>query len=204
MFQRIEADGGPNAAMARLADEIAAVAAQRDLAIARRKHPITGVSEFPLLGEQRPTSQPAAPRASGPLPRRRLAEPFEVMRARAEAVDATIFLANLGPLAVHTARATFAANLFAAGGVRAVGAAVDAASVAEAFRESGTSVACICSSDAVYAEQAEQVAAELRAAGARRIYLAGRADVTGVDEQIALGSNVLEVLGRLHETLEIT
>jgi methylmalonyl-CoA mutase len=203
VFQRIEAAGGPRAAMPDLAEQIAAVAAQRDRAIARRRRPITGVSEFPLLGEQRPDQFATTPPASGPLPRRRLAEPFERLRAAGEQAGATIFLANLGPLAVHTARATFAANLFAAGGVRAVPTAVDPDTVAAAFAASGARVACICSSDEVYAEQAPAVAAALREAGAARIYLAGKADIPGVDERISLGMDALDALQRLHQTLEI-
>ena len=207
-FQRIEAAGGPVAAMALIAEEIAEVAAARDAAIARRKRPITGVSEFPLLGEQPPRPEPAPPAATGgPLARRRLAEPFEALRSRGEAAGerATVFLANLGPIATHTARATFAANLLATGGIRAVGddGHDDAGSAAHAFGQSGATIACICSSDEKYAELAEPVAAALRAAGARRIYLAGRAVVAGVDENIGVGVDALDVLGRLHEELEI-
>ncbi len=201
-FQQIEAAEGVLQALPMIADDVAAVAAERDRAIARRKRPITGVTEFPQLGETRPERTPvAAPPA--PLPRRRLSEPFEDLRAAAESAGATVFLANLGPIAVHTARATFVANLFAAGGVRAISAAVDAATAAGAFAASGAAVACICSSDAIYAEQAADVAAALRAAGARRIYLAGKAAVDGVDENIALGADALDVLTRLHEALEI-
>lgn len=203
VFQAIEAAGGPEAAMPQLAQQIAAVAADRDRAIARRRRPITGVSEFPLLGEQRPDRVPAERPEAGPLPRRRLSEPFEQLRASGEQSGATVFLANLGPLAVHTARATFAANLFAAGGVRAIAAAVDPDSAAAAFAESGARVACICSSDEWYGEQAAAVAASLRAAGAKRIYLAGKAEIPGVDERIALGVDALDTLTRLHQTLEI-
>jgi methylmalonyl-CoA mutase len=203
VFQRIEAAGGPAAALPLLAAEVAAVAAERGAAIARRTHPITGVSEFPQLGEQRPERVPAPPAPAGPLPRRRLAEPFEDLRAAGERAGATIFLANLGPAAVHTARATFAANLFAAGGVAPAPQTVTPATVAAEFRRSGARVACICSADAVYAEQGAATAAALRDAGARRIYLAGRADVPGVDETVALGADVLDVLTRLHHTLEI-
>jgi methylmalonyl-CoA mutase len=203
VFQKLEADGGPVAAMPMLAKQIAEVAAARNRAVAKRKHPITGVSEFPFLDEQRPESLPALQPSAGPLPRHRLSEPFEALRAKAEAAGAKIFLANLGPVAVHTARATFASNLFAAGGIRATGGPVDASTVAAGFTSSGACVACICSSDDVYNEQAEAVAHALRAAGARRIYLAGKAHVPGVDETIALGADVLDVLTRLHQTLEI-
>ncbi len=127
-----------------------------------------------------------------PWPQRRLAQPYEDLRANA--ADATVFLANLGPMSVHTARASFATNLFAAGGVRAVNGT--GADVAEEFKASGADIACICSSDDVYAELAEDTAAALRQAGARRVYLAGKGDYPGVDEYIHVGVDALDVLTR--------
>ena len=84
IFQRIEAAGGPADALPALAQEIGQVAKQRDAAIARRERPITGVSEFPLLGEQRPDRTPVPQHREGPLPRRRLAAPFEDLRLAGE------------------------------------------------------------------------------------------------------------------------
>jgi methylmalonyl-CoA mutase len=136
------------------------------------------------------------PTRTTPWPRRRLAQPFEDLRANAG--DATVFLANLGPIAVHTARATFAANLFAAGGVRAIsdGGYSDATAAAEAFAASGADIACICSSDDVYSDMAAEVAAALKRAGAKRVYLAGKGDYDGVDEYIHVGVDALDVLTR--------
>ncbi len=108
---------------------------------------------------------------------------------------------DLGPIAAHTARATFAANLFAAGGVEAVSdrGHSDPESVAAAFAQSGADVACICSSDDVYAELAEPAAAALKAAGAQRVYLAGKGEYAGVDEYIHLGVDALDILHRAEE-----
>ena len=84
------------------------------------------VSEFPLLDERAPTRRLACrtpvrrsltgpTHEAAPWPQRRLAQPHEDLRANA--ADATVFLANLGPKSVHTrGPATFATNLFAAGG----------------------------------------------------------------------------------------
>lgn len=207
-FQRIEAAGGPVEAVDEIGTDIAVVAARRDGDIATRKRPITGVSEFPLLAEQRPEpvaapadQRPAVPLAGGqvsvtPWPRDRLADPYE--RLRENAGDATVFLANLGPIAAHTARATFAANLFAAGGIRAVSdqGHDSAGSAAKAFADSGARIACICSSDDVYAELAGPVAAALKQAGAEHVYLAGKGDYDGVDEYIHVGVDALDVLTR--------
>ncbi|MDP4667238.1 MAG: hypothetical protein NWS62_00595, partial [Gaiellales bacterium] len=63
---------------------------------------------------------------------------------------------------------------------------------------------CLCSADSVYAEQGEQAAAQLRADGATRIYLAGRgANVPGVDEEVGMGSNVLDFLTRALDELGV-
>ena len=85
-----------------------------------------------------------------------------------------MFLATLGPIAAHTARATFATNLFAAGGiaVEAAGAtdAVDAVVAAYA----GQPVVCLAGTDAAYAEWGADLVAALRAAGATYVVLAGK------------------------------
>jgi methylmalonyl-CoA mutase len=87
-----------------------------------------------------------------------------------------VFLANLGTPANFTARATFAKSFFEAGGIQAADSEglVDPAKLVAAFKASGAELACLCSSDKVYAEHAEATARALQTAGARHIYLAGR------------------------------
>ncbi|MGW2593872.1 methylmalonyl-CoA mutase small subunit [Streptomyces sp. NPDC001515] len=214
-FQEIERAGGQAAALGSglVAERIAATWAARSRDLARRKEPITGVSEFPLLDE-RPVEREPLPRpaARGGLPVVRRDEAFEALRARSDARRAaggsrpTIFLAALGPASVHTARASFAANLFRAGGIEPVHepVQVDADTVAAAFAASGSEVACLCSSDALYAEQAEEVAQALVAAGARRVYLAGRPGTyRGVDEYVHVGCDVVAVLSSLLDRMGV-
>jgi methylmalonyl-CoA mutase len=55
----------------------------------------------------------------------------------------------------------------------------------------------------VYDERAEAAALALREAGATRVYLAGRRDTPGVDEQIYAGCDVLDVLGRALDILGV-
>ncbi|GAA0584459.1 methylmalonyl-CoA mutase small subunit [Streptomyces crystallinus] len=203
-FQEIERAGGQAAALRSglVRERLAATWAARSARLARRREPVTGVSEFPHLAE-RPVEREAAPAApSGGLPRVRRDEAFEELRARSDAhLAATgarprVFLAALGPAAAHTGRATFASNLFQAGGIEPVQdpVSVDAATAAEAFAASGATLACLCSSDALYAEQAEAVAAALRSAGATHIYLAGRGEFTGVDAYVFAGCDAVAVL----------
>ncbi|WPO75672.1 methylmalonyl-CoA mutase small subunit [Streptomyces sp. KN37] len=203
-FREIEGAGGQSAALrsGMIRERLAATWAARGKKLAERREPITGVSEFPNLDE-RPVERETAPATpSGGLPRVRRDEAYEALRARSDAhLAATgarpkVFLAGLGPAAAHTARAAFAANLFQAGGIEAVHepATVDATTAADAFKASGATVACLCSSDALYAEQAEAVAQALKSAGAERVFLAGRGAYDGVDAHVFAGCDAVAVL----------
>ncbi|MFH8475554.1 methylmalonyl-CoA mutase small subunit [Streptomyces sp. NPDC018000] len=217
-FREIERSGGQAAALrsGMIGERLAATWAARSKDLTRRKEPVTGVSEFPQLAE-RPVEREAAPAevsvtASGGLPRVRRDEAFEVLRARSDAhLAATgnrprVFLAALGPAAAHTARASFASNLFQAGGIEPVHdpVSVDAATAADAFRASGATVACLCSSDTLYAEQAGAVAEALGSAGAQRVFLAGRpGEYAGVDAYVFAGSDVVAVLSSLLDRMGV-
>ncbi len=214
-FQEIERAGGQAAALGSgmVAERLAATWEARSKNLARRKEPITGVSEFPQLAE-RAVEREASPSAvaRGGLPVVRRDEAFEELRARSDAhLAATgkrprVFIAALGPAGTHTARASFAANLFQAGGIEPVHepVQVDASSVAAAFAAAGTDVACLCSSDALYTEQAGEVAAALVTAGARRVYLAGRpGDYSGVDEYVFAGCDVVAVLSSVLDRMGV-
>ncbi|GAB2513030.1 methylmalonyl-CoA mutase family protein [Nocardiopsis aegyptia] len=183
-FQEVEGAGGAADAIGSglLAERVDAVWERRRRDLAHRRAPLTGVSEFPHLDEI-PLVRPADPahRPSAGFPVRHYAQDFEELRDRADAQAGdtghrpTAFLATLGPVAAHTARASFAANLLAAGGiaVHEPGPLEEAGAVAEAFAASGSRIAVICSSDTVYADRAEAVARALKGAGARRVLLAG-------------------------------
>ncbi len=214
-FQEIEAAGGMVAALDAgvVQRRIEATSEARRVNVAHRRDPITGVSEFPNIDEPVPAMPEPITAGATPIPAvvpRRYAEHFERQRARADRHEAVtgmrpaIFLACLGTPAVHTARATFAKNLFEAGGIRAVtgpamgfGAADD---IAAAFRASGAALACICSADSVYAEWGARAATEISQAGAARVFLAGRPDdglrAAGVDEFAHVGVDALALLGR--------
>ncbi|MEU7122501.1 methylmalonyl-CoA mutase subunit beta [Streptomyces zaomyceticus] len=194
-FQDIERAGGQQAALrsGAIGEQLAATWAARSAKLATRREPITGVSEFPNLGEKPVDRAPAPAQPTGGLPRVRRDEAFETLRARSDAhLAATgarprVYLAALGPAAAHSARVTFAANLFQAGGIEPV--------TDGAFEESGAREACLCSSDALYAEQAETAAAELRAAGAEHILLAGRPGAyPGADTHLFAGCDAVALL----------
>ncbi|GAT64618.1 methylmalonyl-CoA mutase [Planomonospora sphaerica] len=201
-FQEIERAGGMARALESglVADRLAATRERRAADIARRRFPITGVSEFPNLDERLPerAPRPAAPAGAGGLPVVHHAREFEALRDLADAQETrpVVFLATIGPVAAHTARASFAANLFQAGGLATVscGPLTDPGEIAAAFTASGARVACLCSGDKLYGEHAEAVAAALAGAGAKRVWLAGRGDHPNVDGNLYAGCDALAVL----------
>jgi methylmalonyl-CoA mutase len=215
LFQEIEKQGGLHKALASASfqSRVAETRARRRERVARRLDPLTGASEFPILEEVpvpvlKPLPLSLQTEDTKKLAPMRLAEPFEHLRAAADALGEkatrpAIFLANLGPLAAFAPRAMFAKNLFAAGGIAAIGSDgfESPQDVAASFKASGAKLACICSSDAVYAEKAIATARALAEAGAKAIYVAGRlrkleAELrqAGVTDFIYRGCDVLCVL----------
>ena len=195
LFQELEAG-------ASLSERIDAAHEARNRDVATRRLPLTGVSEFPDLDEP-PVDRPASVSAAG---LRRLAEPFEVLRDSAEASPSrpTAFLASLGPIAVHTARTAFSANLLAAGGIDAVGGdGFDTPEeAASAWTASGTPIAVVCSSDDMYQEHAAEAVAALKEAGCGYVLLAGRPDDRwGADGYIHMGCDALAALQAIHDRL---
>ncbi|MCA0146193.1 methylmalonyl-CoA mutase family protein [Blastococcus sp. LR1] len=208
-FTEIERAGGLSAALASglVKDRIAQAWDARAERLATRAEAITGVSEFPNLTEKLPERQPAADlHPTGGLPRVRAAQEFEALRDAADAAGeraggrATVYLATLGPIAKHTARATFAGNLFQAGGL-----ATPSGDGASGLAEAGTTVACICGTDKDYASDAAALVAELKAAGATQVWLAGKPDlaVDGVDGYVYAGCDALAALRTVHEQLGV-
>ncbi|MEM1150616.1 MAG: methylmalonyl-CoA mutase family protein, partial [Pseudomonadota bacterium] len=240
LFQEIEAEGGYGASL--MADAFQARVAERRAsqrkAISRRKVPITGVSEFPLLDEipapvadvvfegSRESVSDAGLKAMVPGYKAeggedneaepfwpiRWAEPFERLRDHAAMREdrtgkrPAIFLATLGPLAEHTARADFARNLFAAGGIEAKAAPVppeDHAGLVAAWKASGCALVVLCGSDTRYEAEAQSAATALKDAGVQRLYLAGRHQAEGIDSLIHVGIDVVATLELAHAELGI-
>jgi methylmalonyl-CoA mutase len=229
-FQEIETAGGAWAAIERgiVQNNVAAVRAEREKAIARRKDVLTGTSDYPDIREKTPAVLDVAPVVTPketvaaveaePLPRIRLAAPFEALRDKSDQVLAKtgarpkVFLANLGKLSEFTARATFAKNLYEAGGIEAVGndGFPDQATMIAAFKGSGAKLACLCSSDKVYEAQAAEAAKALTAAGAT-VHLAGRPGeheaawtTAGVKTYIYVGCDVVSTLQAAHDSLRVS
>ncbi len=226
IFQDMEKAGGAFAALqsGTIQNSIATVRAERQKAVARGRDVLTGTNAYPDLHETLPAVLDVAPVKPAPeetgtvtaeaLPRLRLAEPFEQLRERSDKILARtgarpkIFLANLGAPAEFTARASFAKNLFEAGGIEAVRGEGDGPAFATAFNNAATPLACLCSSDKVYEKDASATVEGLKAAGARHIYLAGRPGeheaalrAAGVQSFIYEGCDVLATLTAAYDIL---
>ncbi len=192
---------------------IAKTADARAKSIATVRQELTGVNAFPLLGDDgvhaEPWPAPSAPNAEpaitiAPLQPHRLGEAFEALRDAADAKGGfKVFLASLGEIVEHNVRTTWTKNYLAAGGITALisdGYKTPEAA-AEAFRTSGASAACICSSDAINASLAEPTAKALKAAGATFVLMAGRPGenekalkAAGVDQFLFAGADAVATL----------
>jgi methylmalonyl-CoA mutase len=208
-FKSLEADGGMAAALVggRMTAEAEAAWSARLLRLATRGEALTGVSEFPDIDELALVRSPGAPSPAGPLPLRRLAEPFEALRDAAEAsdVEPTVVLVALGPVAGRAERAAFVVNLFEVGGIRVLDGGGSVASATGVVSDSGCRLAVVCGSDDPSADEAGETgeaAAALRAAGVDRVYRVGRdGGIAGIDEVLHPGIDVLGVLGRALDVL---
>jgi methylmalonyl-CoA mutase len=179
---------------ASLDEMIAATVELRKAQVATRSHPITGLSEFPNLHEALPERQPDEVAHAV----RRWGASFEELRD--DPPEGQVFLATMGTVAAHTARATFVGNLFAAGGI-----AVDLAGATDGADDlvakyDGQAVVCLAGTDAAYAEWADVAVARLREAGAQWVIVAGRPR-DDADDSCAVGVDALAFLRRTREKL---
>jgi len=150
-----------------------------------------------------------------PIPFHRAAEQFEALRITAEAYMARtgarpkVFLANMGPIPQHKARADFSTGFFEAGGFEVIGnsgfATVEEA--AQAALESGAGIVTICSTDETYPEIVPALTGLIKSSRPDvTVVLAGYPTdqietyrAAGVDEFIHLRANCYETLVRLQQ-----
>jgi methylmalonyl-CoA mutase len=222
LFQGIEREGGVAKALesGTIQRAVAKVRAERETNVARRKDSLIGASDFPDLGEAPvvvlKASEPSVDSAasgSQSLPRVRLAEAFERLRDRSDAYffeqgeRPKVFLACLGRASDFNARASFAKSLFESGGIEAVEGKGD--NMAEQFKKSSAKLACLCSSDKVYASLAAATAKALTQAGASHVYLAGKPggdraalEKAGVSTFLHQGCDTLSILSAAYDEID--
>ena len=224
IFQDIEAQGGMLAGLMSgyIQDMIAKTAEARAKSIAMLRQELTGVSAFPILGDDgvkvEPWPQPPGLAVSNkaaitvtPLRPHRLGEAFEALRDTADAHGGyDVFIASMGEIVEHNVRTTWMKNYLAAGGINALisDGYKTPEDAAAAFKDSGATAACICSSDAINATLAEPTAKALTAAGAKLVLMAGRPGdneaalkTAGVDQFLFPGTDAVATLKALQEKL---
>ena len=223
LFREIEAAGGIAAALANglVQQKVADVRAKRAAAVARRKDALTGVSIFPNLARSRSQGRCADAGAAA-----------VVRRARSDPAGGAVrgFARRLRPHARGDRRAAedLSWPLSAPGRVharappsrrissrpaasrRSAARRFEPAALAAAFKASGATLACLCSSDKVYEKEAVAAAQALKAAGARHIYLAGRPReqeaalrAAGVQSFIYEGCDALATLRNVYDILGV-
>jgi methylmalonyl-CoA mutase len=206
-FQEIERSGGLRAALAAgvIADRLAASREERRDALARRREAVTGVSEFPLIGEtllSRPTAAGPAGGAKG-LPRIRWSQWHEELRDRADAhalatgSPPTLTLAPLDASRASAAQIDRVRALLAPAGITTVtvGPAVD----------SGT-VVIVCGGIDATAEAVRAAVDTARGQGASTVVVAAgdpQAPVPGTAERIIDDMDVLAFCGRMLDALGV-
>jgi methylmalonyl-CoA mutase len=228
LFQDIEGKGGMLASLqsGHVQALVAQTAAERARNLATGREELIGVANFPTLAETRfeVTPHPVHEEMEcpaltvEPLAPRRAAEPFERLRDIADVhasrtgKRATVFLANLGTIPEFNARATFAQNFLAAGGIEVSSneGFKTSAEAAKAFAESGAEAACICSTDKSYALLAEATAQALTHAGAKHVLLAGRPGdkleayrAAGIGTCIYMGCDAIATLAGIQDALGV-
>ena len=184
-FQEVERAGGAVQALADglLHRWVEQACTERDRQIVTRQRPLTGVSMFPVTGEQ-PATRRARTAVTGgerALAPRRDSMVFERLRDRAKAVgDPSVVVETLGTRREFGARQAFVTNLLAAAGIRAA--------------DDGSKVAVLTSSPKAYAGDGAAAVADLRAA-VQRVLVAGRAS--------ELGAAADQVDGEVHDGMDV-
>jgi methylmalonyl-CoA mutase len=234
-FQEIERSGGLRSALAAglIADRLAASRDERRDALARRREAVTGVSEFPLIGETL-LSRPAGPRqaaarpadSSAGLPRIRWSQWHEGLRDRADVhalatgSPPTLTLAPLDASRASAARAGQVTALLAPAGITTV--TVSAADAPDAPRDGGTaaagadaghgaapgpaSVVVVCGSPDASPDEVRAAVDRARSQGASTVVVAAgdpQAPVPGAAERIIDDMDVLAFCGRMLDALGV-
>ncbi|MCP4417840.1 MAG: methylmalonyl-CoA mutase [Chloroflexi bacterium] len=216
LFQEIEKQGGMLAALkAGLAQKwVEETAVARATNLAKRKDVLVGVNQYPDVGaansnrcsvfnEQSPVSSLQVT----PIKPIRLAEPFEALRdwadkyVQANGRSPQIFLANMGSLGQHKARADFVHSFFEVGGFEMISSdgfeTVEDA--AKGVLDSGVTAVVICSTDDSYPEivpplvqsiKSQQPEVVVMLAGYPKEQIEAH-KIAGIDAFIHLGANCL-------------
>lgn len=181
---------------------------------------LAAAKEGATLSELSEALQPQGPAfAIEALPACRGAEKLEAMRKATEEFAAKtgsapkIFLANMGPIPQHKARADFAYGFFTVGAFDVLSndgfKTVDEA--AQAAKASGAKVTVICSTDATYPEIVPELTKKLKAETPDMMVIVASNPVehieafkaAGVDDFIHVSANVFDITETIQKKLGV-
>jgi len=212
-FQAVETEGGMMAGLAsgRIQEWVATAADERAARLATRREVIVGTNQYPDPNPLKSGSIAAESSVGAAIPLRRDGIPFEKLRARVEALGKSddtagrIFCACLGDMARYMPRLEFVRRFFRVGGfaVSGEGFGTTVDEVVDAARADGARTVVLVGLDDTYAELAGPVAEALKMIPHPPVVMLAGApiEVPEIDETINVKSNVLDVLGRLADTV---
>ncbi len=228
LFQKVAEAGGIVSALhaGTIQQDVAKVAAAKNQLLDQRRHSLIGVNLFanPKDKISAPLNVPHEavefPLAAAPhstkivaLRPRRASEGFEALRLQMDAyakknkARAKVFVAKMGPVLQHKARADFAAGFFSVAGFELLAkqSFETAADAAKAAADSGAPIAVLCSTDDTYPTLAPDFARVAKMLNPNiKLVLAGypteiieTLKQAGFDDFIHIRANVRETLSNL-------
>lgn len=212
-FQTVEEEGGMLAGLesGKVQGWVAEAAQARAARLATRREVMVGTNQYPDPNPLQGGGGDGTEVDEGMISLRRDGVPFEVLRARVESLRAIddkagrIFCACLGDRARYMPRLEFTRRFFRVGGFAVAdnGFAVTVEEAVDAFRADGARTVVLVGLDDTYAELAGLVTEALKNEPEPPVVLLAGAPVEGaaIDEVINVKSNVLDVLGRLADTV---
>lgn len=227
LFQQVEAQGGMVSCVKSgfIQDQVMQVRGQKEADIAQRKMVLIGTNQYPNTREMmldEVAVEPSTELADAPFKRLtpfRVSNEFEVVRFATERfVESggkrpTVFLFNMGNLAMLRARAGFATNFFGCAGYEIIDnsgfASIEEG--VEAAREAHCDMVVFCSSDEEYPVIVPESVKQLKSHNSKiwtvvAGYPKESVDLlkdAGVDDFIHVRSNLLESLQRYQKILGI-
>lgn len=250
LFLEIDSKGGVYETLKSgwLQEQIAKTAEEREKDILKRKKSIIGTNVYANLAEK--IAEPGDLKSSSifiggsltdnmekikseqasssiestsgfpPLKMKRLAEPFEKLRFRAERIEKernvkpSVGLICLGELKKHKARADFISGFLAAGGIQAERSReiTNAANAAEFIKSSNTRQFVLCGDNGDYSLMSPEFASELKHQYPEiKLYLAGLPDeaeadwkAAGIEEFMHIRSDACQILSSLLQQMEVS
>ncbi len=161
LFQQIEAEGGYAKALASgsIDKALEETRAARAKAYSSRRRAMVGVNNYPNVTEKTPEAELPAEENGSPLPRVRVAEPFEQIRrrttehARITGRYPKVLLLMRGDVKMKGARSNFCLNFFGCAGFDMV--------ESEEYAGSDADLIVLCSSDPEYLAFAQEVCSKV-------------------------------------------